>query len=490
MLKFRQRIGPGALGLAVMAILPVTAVAQLGVESVVDGLSQPVRLVSPPGDLRLFVVEQAGLVKVFTHDGVSLGVFLDVTALTDANEEQGLLGIAFPPDYQTRGRFYIHYTNLAGDTRVARYQVTTDPDRANPASAEIILPLDQPYPNHNGGHLEFGPDGMLYIGLGDGGSSGDPQGRAQNPQTLLGKMLRIDVSPTTGYAIPPDNPFVGRAPLDEIWHLGVRNPWTYAFDTATGDLYIADVGQDRVEEVDVQPAGHGGLNFGWDITEGSLCNEPPQGCDTSGLTLPVFEYAHAGSLPSGCSISGGQIYRGTAHPELVGRYFFADYCSNQIWSVVWDGADGVSELRDWSDILRPAAGWGNIASIGRDDDGELYFVDLGAGAIYRLAAADPTPVGGPVAAVATLAGNTPNPFNPRTSIAFGVARDGATVVLRIYDAAGHLVRTLVDGPRPAGDQTVDWDGADDAGKAMPAGVYVCRMSQDGATHARRLTLVK
>lgn len=480
-----------AIALAALLMVPVAAHAQLGVELIIDDVNQPVRLVSPPDDDRLFVVEQGGLIKVFSGAGDSLAVFLDISAMTNPIGERGLLGLAFPPDYARTGRFYINYTDLLNDTRIARYEVSADPNVADPASAEILLTVDQPYNNHNAGHLEFGPDGMLYIGFGDGGNAGDPEERAQNPQTLLGKMLRIDVSTATGYAIPPDNPYVDSAPLDEIWHLGLRNPWTYAFDTETGDLYIADVGQNRVEEVDVQPAGVSGLNFGWDIMEASLCFEPLEGCDTAGLTLPIFEYLHEGDDPDRCSISGGQVYRGAQNPDLEGHYFFADYCSGQIWSLVWDGADGTSTVVEWTDALTPDGGYGGIVSISRDDAGELYIVDRGGDAIYRLRSAILTDAGDaqPLPAI-TLSRNTPNPFNPRTEISFGVARNGAQVALRIYDLAGRLVRTLLDEPRPQGRHTVAWDGADDHGRVVPAGVYVYRLDQDGQSLSRRMTLLK
>jgi len=240
-----------ALTLTLAAAGPVPAGP--AIRTFTTAVTMPVRVTSPAGDQRVFVVEQDGLIKVFDRDGASRGVFLDLTALTNGAGERGLLGLAFAPDYATSGRFYVNYTDLAGNTQVARYRVGSNPDRANPGSAQILLTVDQPYPNHNGGHLAFGPDGMLYIGLGDGGSGGDPENRAQNVQSFLGKMLRIDVSGSAGYTIPPDNPFVATAPRDEIWALGLRNPWTYAFDALTGDLWIADVGQSALEEID--PAG-------------------------------------------------------------------------------------------------------------------------------------------------------------------------------------------------------------------------------------------
>ena len=281
---------------AAVVALTAPAAAQVTSETLITGLNRPVRLVAPPGDPRLFVVERIGTILVYHFSGAFRDTFLDVRDLTTISGECGLLGLAFPPDYTASGRFYISYTDLASDSRLVRYRRSADPNRADPASAEILLAVDQPYLNHNGGHIEFGPDGMLYLGLGDGGNSGDPGDRAQDDQTLLGKMLRLDVSGPGGYTIPPDNPFVDLSPLDEIWAKGLRNPWCFAFDGLTGDLYIADVGQERIEEIDVQPAAStGGENSGWRLMEVSSCYAPPSGCEQPGLLLPVFEYTNGGS---------------------------------------------------------------------------------------------------------------------------------------------------------------------------------------------------
>lgn len=448
-------------------------------------VSSPVRVTAPPGDDRVFVVEQNGLIRVFNRGGSSRGVYLDLTSVTVLSGERGLLGLAFAPDYRTSGRFYVNYTDLAGDTRIARYRVSADPDRADAAHPEIILTVTQPYSNHNGGHLAFGPDGKLYIGLGDGGNGGDPQNNGQNPQSLLGKMLRLDVSPASGYGIPPDNPFVSSAPRDEIWALGLRNPWCYAFDAVTGDLWIADVGQDRLEEIDTQPAAsRGGENYGWRLMEGGDCYNPPSACNDGSLTLPIHTYTHGGA-PSRCSISGGGVYRGAAVPALQGAYLFADYCSDQVWSLVRQG--GSVTVTERTAQLTPAGGFGNIVSFGTDGHDEMYVVDRGGNAIYRLVdsvvgndAPPPAPA---------LEPNVPNPFNPRTEIAFSLPMDGP-VRLDVYDAVGRQVHTLVDGFRSAGRHVVSWNGADDAGRPAPAGVYLYRLEQGATVITRKMTLLE
>ncbi len=475
------------LAFSLLAALPATAM--LHVEEVISGLDDPVRLVAPGGDSRLFVVEQSGRIKVFDQDGSFRDVFLDVSGLISQGGERGLLGLAFAPDYETSGRFYINYTNSSGDTHVARYNVDPDyPDSANVGTASPVLTIDQPFSNHNGGHLEFGPDGMLYIGTGDGGSGGDPQNHAQNPQSLLGKMLRIDVNVDDRYVIPEGNPFTDEPPLDEIWALGLRNPWVYSFDTLTGDLYIADVGQGDLEEVDVQPAGSiGGENYGWRLMEGTDCFNPPSNCNDGSLTLPVHEYTHSGN-PFRCSISGGPVYRGSLVPELWGRYLFADYCSDQVWAMTWSQIGGVGEVTDLTSVLEPPNGFNAISSIGQDGLGEVYILELNAGRVWRISS-DTTAVEDLPAAV-RLEQNVPNPFNPRTAISFVVPRGGANVRLDVVDTRGRHIRTLVDGHRAEGRNVVDWDGFDAAGRSVPAGTYLYRLRSDGVEETRKMTLLK
>ncbi|HWC06515.1 MAG TPA: PQQ-dependent sugar dehydrogenase, partial [Gemmatimonadota bacterium] len=312
---------------------------------VADGLSFPVHLTSPPGDPRLFVVEKSGAIRVIKDGQVLQTAFLDIRDEVSGGSEQGLLSLAFHPRYASNGRFFVDYTNLSGDTRVVEYRVSADPDRADPAPVQTILSVDQPFANHNGGLLVFGPDGMLYVGLGDGGSGGDPQGNGQNRGVLLGKILRIDVDAGTPYAIPSDNPFVGQAGRrGEIWAWGLRNPWRFSFDRETGDLFVADVGQNDREEVNARSRDEGGVNYGWNVMEGSECFQDDD-CDRAGLTLPVVEYDHG----EGCSITGGFVYRGSALPELRGHYFFSDFCSGFVRSFRLAGGAAVEE-RSWPDL--------------------------------------------------------------------------------------------------------------------------------------------
>jgi uncharacterized membrane protein YgdD (TMEM256/DUF423 family)/glucose/arabinose dehydrogenase len=353
-------------------------------EPVADGFDRPLHLTAPAGDPRLFVVEQGGTVRIVRGRDVVARPFLDLSDRLRAGGEQGLLSMAFHPAYRTNGFFFVNYTDRDGDTRVERFRVSRDPDVADPSSAHLVLRVEQPYSNHNGGHVFFGPDGMLYVGMGDGGSGGDPGNRAQDPRELLGKLLRLDVDAagTGPYAIPPDNPYAGRpaSGRPEIWALGLRNPWRCAFDPPSGLLYIADVGQNEWEEVHVEPATRAGVNYGWNLMEG---RHPfrPAGRSTAGLAQPPVEYSHG----EGCSITGGAVYRGRAVPDLVGQYVFSDYCTGWIRSFRF--ADGrATDRREWSGL----AG-GNVTSFGVDAAGELYVLSAD-GAVRRFAVA---PAGAP-----------------------------------------------------------------------------------------------
>jgi glucose/arabinose dehydrogenase len=348
----------------------------LQVTPVYDGFSAPTHITNAgDGSGRLFVTEQEGTIRVIDDGVVQEAPFLDITERVSAGGERGLLSVAFPPGYADKGYFYVDYTDLNGDTKISRFRVSDNPNIADPASEQVILGIAQPYPNHNGGQLAFGPDGYLYIGMGDGGSGGDPENRAQNLGVLLGKILRIDVeSGADPYAIPPNNPFVGNANArDEIWAYGLRNPWRFAFDTATGDLYIADVGQERVEEIDFQPASsNGGENYGWNIMEGGECYEA-ETCDTSGLTMPIHTYLRVGG---NCSVTGGDIYRGDAYPTMQGVYIYADYCSGTFWGLQ-RGANGWENVELYQGNL-------SITSFGNDEAGSLYAVDQFNGAVYLI----------------------------------------------------------------------------------------------------------
>ncbi|CUS02127.2 Glucose/sorbosone dehydrogenase-like protein [Candidatus Promineifilum breve] len=360
---------------------PQSPVASVALEPVIaQGLLQPTFL-THAFDERLFVTEQVGLIRIIEDGQLLETPFLDITDRVGATaSEQGLLGLAFHPDYAdegaaNQGQFYVNYTDFNGDTHIARFSVMADdPYRADPDSEVDYLTVDQPYPNHNGGMLAFGPDGYLYAGLGDGGSANDPLGAGQSLTTVLGKILRLDVAAEAeAYAIPADNPFVATAGAQpEIWAYGVRNPWRFSFDRQTGDLFMGDVGQNIWEEVNFQPAASaGGENYGWNIMEATHCFES-ETCDQTGLTLPIFEYQH----DQGCSVTGGYIYRGLLYPEMGGNYFVADYCSGIIWRLFPQGGGWLADVVLDSDLI--------ISSFGEDVNGEVYAISYGNGGIYRI----------------------------------------------------------------------------------------------------------
>ena len=343
----------------------------LAVETVVEGLARPTYLTAPDGDERLFVLEQAGRVRVVRDGELLTTPYLDIAgAVDDGGNEQGLLGMAFHPDFGANGRFYLDFTVApSGDTRVVRYTVA-DPgaDAAEVVAADTILRVAQPFSNHNGGMLAFGPDGRLYVALGDGGSGGDPRGHGQDSTTVLGTILRL----TGEGEAPADNPFVGRAGDDRIWAYGLRNPWRFAFDPPSATLFIADVGQNRWEEVNAVADDRGAVNYGWSVTEGTHCFGASD-CDQSGLELPVLEYGH----DEGCSVTGGFVYRGAAIPAAVGRYFFADFCSAFVRSFRLEGGEAVDRREHDLGSLE------SVTSFGTDDDGELYLLE-GGGRVLRF----------------------------------------------------------------------------------------------------------
>jgi len=380
-----RRISTFALLLGVVAallMLPkrrVEAQSSLTItlENVVSGLSTPVYLThAGDGSGRLFVVEQEGKIRIVQNGSLLSTPFLDIQNRVTSGGETGLLSVAFHPSYRSNRRFFIDYTarrpNLK--TIVAEYQTSaTNPNVADTAE-RVLLTIDQPFENHNGGQLQFGPDGYLYIGMGDGGSGGDPQGNGQNQNALLGKLLRIDVDGGSPYGVPVDNPFVGISGADEIWAFGLRNPWRFSFDRANGRLFAGDVGQNSYEEVDIiARAG----NYGWNIMEGNHCYSPPTGCDTTGLELPINEYDHS----LGDSVTGGYVYRGKQFPQLLGTYLFADFGSSRIWALT-ETNRGTWER---SDLLQPGF---NISSFGEDESGEIYVVNYG-GSIHRIGATSP-----------------------------------------------------------------------------------------------------
>jgi glucose/arabinose dehydrogenase len=367
-----------AIALAAYLALTGAPVAQPAIEArtVLEGLQQPVFLTSPADDPRLFILEQGGRIRIAVDGELRDNPFLDLGGEVLAGGERGLLGLAFHPEYAENGRFFVNYTDRAGDTRIVGYRVSDDPDRADPASASPILDIPQPAGNHNGGWLGFGPDGLLYIGVGDGGGGGDQFGNGQNPDTLLGSILRLDVDGGAPYAIPAGNPFAGGGGAPEIFAIGARNPWRASFDS--DELYIADVGQNRWEEINVITTADAGANLGWNIMEGSECFNA-ESCETAGLVLPVHTYSH----DLGCSVTGGYVYRGAAMPDLDGHYFFGDYCSGALFS--FRQADGaMSELTDWTERL---GSLGAITSFGVDSRGELY-ITLAEGRVLQLVPAE------------------------------------------------------------------------------------------------------
>jgi glucose/arabinose dehydrogenase len=351
----------------------------LALTPVVSGLTTPVDVQNAhDGSGRLFVVEQRGVIRIVSNASLLPTPFLDLTSLVDFGGEKGLLGLAFHPNYSQNRRFFVNYDRVVTgqmQTVIAEFQTSaTNPNQADPATQRILFTVDQPFPNHKGGQLAFGPDGFLYIGLGDGGSGGDPLGNGQNLQTLLGKMLRIDVdhtSPGLQYAIPPDNPFVNGAGRGEIWAYGLRNPWRFSFDPANGRLFVGDVGQDRFEEIDIlQKAG----NFGWNIMEGMHCFNPMTGCNMNGLILPIADYDHS----QGDAVIGGYVYRGSVISQLAGTYLFSDFGTGTVWSLT-ENPPGT-----WTRAQLLSTGK-NISSFGRDEAGEFYLLDY-SGTLLRIVA--------------------------------------------------------------------------------------------------------
>lgn len=385
---------------------------------VVGGVTQPVDIAGArDGTNRLFVVQQTGQVRVIRNQTLVATPFLDINTLVLATGEQGLLGIAFHPQFASNRQFYVNYTRKAdGATVVARYLANAGgADTADPASGQVLLVIAQPYSNHNGGAVKFGPDGYLYIGMGDGGSSNDPESRAQDRTTLLGKMLRIDVDAGSPYAIPAGNPWAngvnGRA---EIFAIGLRNPWRISFDRGTGDFWIADVGQGAIEEVNRVAAGTGaGANFGWRMMEGNNCTglSGPVACNDASLTRPVVAYGH----DVGCSVTGGFVYRGTHVPSLAGKYVYGDFCSGRLWAATGAGSAWTpAELGDTAYQL---------SAFGEDDAGELYFADYATGDIYRFADTVPPPA-------------TPRLVVTPSPLAFGVVAPNSTANRTVTIANG------------------------------------------------------
>ena len=369
---------PSPSGSAPASPAPALNLAEVKIrlQAFAGDFSQPVFLThAGDGSGSVYVVEQTGRIRVLDAEGRRRATFLDISNRVQSGGERGLLGLAFHPDYRSNGRFFVYYSNNAGDNVVSRFQRRTA-TAADPGSERVILRMDDPFSNHNGGWIGFGPDGFLYIATGDGGSGGDPLNNGQSLRSLLGKILRIDVNKGSPYGIPDDNPFVGRAGARrEIWAYGLRNPWRNSFDRSTGDLFIGDVGQGAREEVDAQASGRGGVNYGWNTMEGTRCYQGGS-CDRSGLKLPFAEYPTS----EGCAVTGGYVYRGSRFPQLVGAYLFGDYCNGRILAVDSRRAlqGEVAERRLLDTGL-------SISSFGEDEGGELYVIGHG-GTVHRLLA--------------------------------------------------------------------------------------------------------
>tara|TARA_B100000073_G_scaffold326213_1_gene310695 strand:- start:5 stop:1180 length:1176 start_codon:yes stop_codon:yes gene_type:complete len=374
-------------------------IPQLVANLIASDLDQPLYICSLPYANSLLVLEQDGLIKIIKDNNVSEEPFLDISDRVHQTwypaDERGLLGMAFDPNFKDNKSFYLNYINQDGYTVVSKFKV--EDNFANPESEVVLLKLKQPYMNHNGGFLEFGPDGYLYISIGDGGSAGDPENRAQDLTNLFGSIIRIDVNGQDSYTIPEDNPFYNKENIkSEIWHYGLRNVWRFSFDSKNGDMYMGDVGQNEWEEINFQPKNHpGGINFGWNLLEGNHCyGEHNKDCDSSNTVLPIFEYPNDANYAKtiigwdqpemhGCSVTGGYVYRGTNIPELYGRYFFGDYCTGKVWSLA--NNDNNIDLINHTDELLNAMNKSEfyLSSFGQDENNELYLIDY-SGEIYSI----------------------------------------------------------------------------------------------------------
>ncbi len=455
--------------------------------------NKPVHLTfSPDGTNRIFVVEQNGIIKVFQNDtnitSGQVNIFLDITnKISSSVGEEGLLGLAFHPNFINNGYIYINYTAPNPlRTIISRFKLSSqNQNKIDSLSETIILTFTQPFSNHNGGTLLFGLDGYFYISTGDGGSSGDPFNNAQNTQTLLGKILRIDINdstPSTKYVIPPTNPFYNNpsAGLGEIYAYGLRNPWKFSQDVVTGLIYAADVGQSSFEEIDIIYSGH---NYGWRVLEGFSCFNPPVGCDTTGKTMPIKVYSHS---QGDCSITGGYVYRGSRRPELNGAYIYGDYCTGRIWMLRYQNGSVISDsLLIDSPYL--------ISSFGIDQNNELYVLHHSAnGKIYRFNI-NPSigikNINNTLPEKYLLKQNYPNPFNPTTKIEFSIP-ELTYITLKIYNTTGKEVKTLINTRLQSGNYSIIFDGKDNFGNILPSGVYFYSLKTDTYFESKRMVLVK
>lgn len=443
---------------------------------------------------RIFVVEQRGIVYVFPNDSSvsDAEIFIDLQdSVNDIGNEEGLLGLAFHPDYAENGFFYVNYTaSSPRRTVIARYQVSeNDPDKADPTSEFVLLEFNQPESNHNGGQLSFGPDGYLYIATGDGGGGGDNHGEIGNGQdrtTLLGNILRINVNSMDNglnYAIPDDNPFVQNQSgyWEEIFAYGLRNPWRMSFDSETGRLWAGDVGQGDYEEIDIIESGN---NYGWRIMEGFHCYNPSEECDQTGLTLPIWEYSHE----IGYSITGGYVYRGSDVPELTGKYIYGDYVTRWIWALSYDG---INPAENDTVLQSPYS----ISSFGLDENSELYICTFNGSSsqIYKFKPTVTSTISeekNNIVSKYYFGNNYPNPFNPGTTIPYYLKSD-ANVEISVFNVKGQLIKNLINGKHQAGYYSVYWDGKNSDAIVQTSGIYFCRMKIDNkVVNTKGLVLIK
>jgi glucose/arabinose dehydrogenase len=470
------------LSFAISLLISSNVSAQFTLEDAFPNLSfnDPLDLQnSGDGTNRIFVAERAGIIKVFPNSSsaASLKTYIDITDRVSAGGEMGLLGLAFHPDYENNGYFYVNYTvSNPLKTRISRFQVSSEnPDSADKNTELILLTFNQPYSNHNGGWIGFGPDdGYLYIGTGDGGSGGDPQNNGQSIITFLGKILRIDIDnqdPGLEYAIPDSNPFVDStgSVVKEIYAWGMRNPWRNSFDAVTGWLWSADVGQNQWEEVDII---ENGKNYGWRCYEGTHSYNT-SGCNYPEYIDPVWEYSHS----LGCSVTGGYVYRGPTVPELTGKYIYADYCDRTIWSLEYDGIPP-------PDNQTLLTAHGSVTSFGVDENNELYVVTFNPDRIYRFS---PSTTGFEDLHIPfeyKLEQNFPNPFNPNTNIKYQVGNDGF-VSLVVFNYLGEVIANLVDEFKQAGIYQISFNGAN-----LPSGVYVSILKSGNFIQSKKMILLK
>jgi Glucose / Sorbosone dehydrogenase len=434
---------------------------------------------------RLFIVSQEGIIQVFENniDVSSSKVFLDIRDQVLNGGEQGLLGLAFHPDYESNGFFYVNYTtNSPRRTVISRFSVSTsDPELADPTTELILLEVEQPYSNHNGGQIAFGPDGFLYISFGDGGSGGDPENRAQNLSTLLGKMLRIDINKNENgknYSIPTDNPFIGNSEnwAEEIYAYGLRNAWRFSFDNA-GRLWAADVGQNSWEEISIIENGG---NYGWRIMEGFHCFNPSNSCDQDGLISPIWEYGHTSS--GGYSITGGYIYEGIHAPDLVNKYVYADFVTGNIWA--YDPTNQSNEL-----IINVDS---QISTFGVDEYNDLYFADHSSGLIYKFIDDNINSVGVNNPSVFQLNQNYPNPFNPSTVISYSIgdSNDGENFVnLNVFNTLGEKVATLVNDYQTSGYYQIEFNSKNLGSDAITSGVYFYSLKTNNHIETKKMVML-